>query len=62
MARTLQKIWNIRFKVIPLVIDSFGAMPNQFWKRLKDIVVFSRNRTVAGDSFTRYGQINMKAS
>ena len=31
----LQKIWNIKVKIIPLVVGSVGAMPKQFGNRLK---------------------------
>jgi len=37
LARELQKIWNVRVKVIPLVVGSLGAIPRQFGNRLKDI-------------------------
>ena len=33
----LQKIWNVKVKIIPLVIGSLGAIPKQFSKRLKQI-------------------------
>ena len=32
----LQKIWNVRMKIIPLVVDSLGAIPKQFGNRLKE--------------------------
>ena len=35
--RELQKIWNVKVKVIPLVVGSFGAIPKQFGNRLKQI-------------------------
>ena len=31
----LQKIWNVKVKIIPLVIGSLGAIPKQFGNRLK---------------------------
>ena len=37
MARELQKIWNVKVKIIPLVIGSLGAIPKQFGNRLKQI-------------------------
>ena len=37
LRRELQKIWNVRVKIIPLVMGSFGAIPKQFGKRLKVI-------------------------
>ena len=36
LGRELQKIWNVKVKVIPLVIDSLGAIPTQFGNRLKE--------------------------
>ena len=37
LARELQKVWNVRVKIIPLVVGSLGAIPKLFGKRLKDI-------------------------
>ena len=31
----LRKIWNVKVKVIPLVVASLGALPKQFGNRLK---------------------------
>ena len=32
-----QKIWNVKVKIIPLVVGSLGAIPKQFGNRLKQI-------------------------
>ena len=37
MEEELQKIWNVKVKVIPLVVGSLGAIPKQFGNRLKQI-------------------------
>ena len=37
LGRELQKIWNVKVKIIPLVVDSLGAIPKQFSKTLKQI-------------------------
>ena len=37
MERELQKIWNVKVKIIPLVVGSLGAIPKQFGNRLKQI-------------------------
>ena len=37
MGRELQKIWNVKVKIIPLVVGSLGTMPKQFGNRLKQI-------------------------
>ena len=37
LGRELQKIWNGKVKIIPLVIGSLGAIPKQFGNRLKQI-------------------------
>ena len=37
LGRELQKIWNIKVKIIPLVVGSLGAKPKQFGNRLKQI-------------------------
>ena len=33
----LQKIWNVKVKILPLVVGSLGAIPKQFGNRLKQI-------------------------
>ena len=33
----MQKIWNVKVKIIPLVVGSLGAIPKQFGNRLKQI-------------------------
>ena len=37
LGRELQKIWNVKVKIMPLVVGSLGAIPNQFGNRLKQI-------------------------
>ena len=37
LRRELQKIWNVKVKIIPLVVSSLGAIPKQFGNRLKEI-------------------------
>ena len=37
MGRELQKIWNVKVKIILLVLGSLGAIPKQFGNRLKQI-------------------------
>ena len=37
LGRELQKIWNIKVKIIPLVVGPLSAIPKQFCKRLKQI-------------------------
>ena len=35
--RELQKIWNVKVKIMPLVVGSLGAIAKQFGNRLKQI-------------------------
>ena len=37
LGRELQKIWNVKVRIIPLVVGSLGAIPKQFGERLKQI-------------------------
>ena len=37
MGKELQKIWNIKVNIIPLVVRSLGGIPRQFDNRLKQI-------------------------
>ena len=35
LGRELQKIWNVKVKIIPLAVGSLGPIPKQFGNRLK---------------------------
>ena len=37
LGRELQKMWNVKVKIIPLAAGSVGALPKQFANRLKQI-------------------------
>ena len=37
LGRELQKIWNVKMKIIPVVVGSLGAISKQFDNRLKQI-------------------------
>ena len=37
MGKELKKIWNVKAKIIPLVVGSLGAIHKQFDNRLKQI-------------------------
>ena len=37
LGRELQKTWNVKVKIKPLVVGSLGAIPKQFGNRLKQI-------------------------
>ena len=45
----LQKIWNVKVKMIPLVVGSLGAIPKQIGNRLKQIGI-----TVGLDTSEKY--------
>ena len=55
LGRESQKIWNVKVKIIPLVVGSFGAIPKQFGNRLKQIGNYSRNSKCSEDSFSWNG-------
>ena len=38
----MQKIWNVKVKIIPLVLGSLGAIPKHFGNRLKQIGITAR--------------------
>ena len=46
LGRELQKIWNVKVKIIPLVVGSLGAIPKQFGNRLKQIGITARTAEV----------------
>ena len=39
LGKELQTMWNLKVKIIPLVVGSLGAIPKQFHNRLKQIGV-----------------------
>ena len=39
LGKELQKIWNGKVKIIPLVVGFLGAIPKQFGNRLKQISI-----------------------
>ena len=49
LPRELQKIWNTRVQVIPLVAGSIGAIPQKFRKD-KNMLDQSNNKTVSENS------------
>ena len=42
LGRELQKIWNVKVKIIPLVVASLGAILKQFDNILKQIGITAR--------------------
>ena len=36
LRREFQKIWNVRMKIVPLVVGFLGAIPTEFGNRLKE--------------------------
>ena len=48
--RELQKIWNARAKIIPSIVSSLGAIPNQLGNRLEDWYD-SKNKASSKDNF-----------
>ena len=39
LGKELQKTWNIKVKIIPLVVGSLGGIPKRFGNRLMQIVI-----------------------
>ena len=46
LRKELQMIWNVRVKIIPLVVGSLGAIPKQFSKRLEENGITAEIRQV----------------
>ena len=53
LRRELQKIWNVRVKIMPLVVGSFDAIPKQFGNRFEKNWYHSRKSAISEDSFIR---------
>ena len=54
LGRELQKIWNVKVKIIPLVVGSLGLILKQFGNRLKQIGITTETAQVQ-KSFTWNG-------
>ena len=46
LGRELQNIWNVKVKIIPLVVGSLGAIPKQFGNRLQQIGITAETAQV----------------
>ena len=60
LGRELQKIWNVKVKIIPLVIGSLGAIPKQFGNRLKQIGITAQTAQVEKTVLLGTGRILRK--
>ena len=58
LGRELQKIWNVKVKIIPLVVGSLGAIPKQFGKRLKQIGITAGTAQKSKSKATGCGSIS----
>ena len=61
LRRELQKIWNVRVKIIPLVVGSLGVIPKQFGNRLKKTGITANTGQVQKTVFTGTAAILIKA-
>ena len=46
MRRELQKTWNVKVKILPLLEGSFGGIPKQFGNRLKQIGIIAETAQI----------------
>ena len=46
LARELKKLWNMRVKVIPIVVCALGTVPIKLEKRLEDLEIRGRIETI----------------
>ena len=60
LGRELQKIWNVKVKIIPLVVGSLGAIPKQFGNRLKQIGIVVGTAQVQNSVLLGMGRILRK--
>ena len=60
LGRELQKIWNVKVKIIPLVVGTLGAIPQQLGNRLKEIGIAVRTAQVQKTVLLRTARILRK--
>jgi len=46
LARELKKLWNMKYKVIPIVVGVLGTVPIKLEKRLEDLEIRGRIETI----------------
>ena len=46
LARERKKLWNMKVKVIPIVVGAFGTVPKSFEKRLEEVGIRGRIETI----------------
>ena len=46
LARELKKLWNMKARIIPIVISAFGTVTKGLLKGLEDLVVGGRMETI----------------
>ena len=60
MGRELQKTWNVKVKIIPLVVGSLDAILKQFGNRLKQIGITAGTAQVQKTVLLRMARILRK--
>ena len=60
LRKELQKIWNVRVKIIPLVVGCLGAIPKQFGNFLKETGITAETEQVQKTVLLRTSRILRK--
>ena len=53
LARELKKLWNMRVKVIPIIVGALGTVPINLEKRLEDLEIRGRIETIQTTALLR---------
>ena len=57
LARELEKLWNMKVTIIPIVIGAFGTVTKGLLKRLEDLLVGGRVETIQITTLLRTARI-----
>ena len=57
LARGLNKLWNMKVKVIPIVIGTLGTVTKELVQGLKDLEMRGRLETIQNTSLLRSARI-----
>ena len=57
LARELKKLWNMKGKIIPIVISAFGTVTKGLLKGLEDLEVRGRVETIQTTALLRMARI-----
>ena len=60
LTREMKKLWNMRMKVIPIVIGALGTVPKGLEKSLSELEIKGRIETIQTTALLKSARIRMR--